>query len=416
MYEYEFKPNRKKGDSLICFPEEYVVIDIETTGFDPSVDKIIEIAAIKVSDNEIIDTYQSLVKPQQPISDFITRLTGISNDDVENSPYIDDCLPNFLSFIGDSVIVGHNVNFDINFIYDNSVKLLNKPIHNDFIDTFRLSRKYINQDNVANFKLITLLQFFQIPYDTSHRALDDCKSTNQLFLKLKEISKKLDEDIMQHISNHSFESTVFKDKKIFTIGSPHAISLNVLYSIYSKCGANANINFYKDADFFIVGYYSYLNYKRGKPSERIEKALHYSKENRSVILSEYEFYDMVGLKTLFPAPKSKSRYQRVDAKSITSEKTDFDVTHPLYGKVCVFTGTLEKMQRKEAMQAVVDFGGECGNNITKKTNYLILGNNDYCSTIKDGKSTKHKKAEELKLKGYEIEIITENVFYDMLFE
>ena len=72
------------------------------------------------------------------------------------------------------------------------------------------------------------------------------------------------------------------------------------------------------------------------------------------------------------------------------------------------------MTRKTAMQMVVDLGGLVGNSVTKKTNYLILGNNDYCSSIKDGKSSKQKKAESLKLSGNDIEIISENVFYDML--
>ena len=72
------------------------------------------------------------------------------------------------------------------------------------------------------------------------------------------------------------------------------------------------------------------------------------------------------------------------------------------------------MVRKEAMQKVVNLGGLVGDSVTKKTNYLILGNNDYCKSIKDGKSSKQKKAEELKLKGYDIEVISENVFYDML--
>ena len=72
------------------------------------------------------------------------------------------------------------------------------------------------------------------------------------------------------------------------------------------------------------------------------------------------------------------------------------------------------MIRKDAMQAVVNVGGKVGDNVTKETNYLILGNNDYCSTIKDGKSTKHKKAESLMLKCQDIAVIPENVFYQML--
>jgi len=102
------------------------------------------------------------------------------------------------------------------------------------------------------------------------------------------------------------------------------------------------------------------------------------------------------------------------AKDIQASTTDFDVTSPIFEKMFVFTGTLERMTRKEAMQLVVDRGGLCGDAVNKKTNFLVLGNNDYCSTIKDGKSTKQKKAEQLKLAGCDIEIISENVFYDMI--
>ena len=109
---------------------------------------------------------------------------------------------------------------------------------------------------------------------------------------------------------------------------------------------------------------------------------------------------------------SKSNYN-VRAKDIEAETTDFDISNPIYGSVCVFTGTLEKMTRKEAMQIVKNLGGENGDSVTKKTNFLILGNNDFCKSIKDGKSSKQKKAEKLKSSGVDIEIISESVFYDM---
>ena len=104
----------------------------------------------------------------------------------------------------------------------------------------------------------------------------------------------------------------------------------------------------------------------------------------------------------------------MDLSKLVADNNDFDETHPLYKKVCVFTGTLEKYTRQEAAQIVVNFGGLCGNSVTRKTNFLILGNNDYVSTIKNGKSSKQIKAEEYKLKGQDIEIISESLFYDMI--
>lgn len=72
------------------------------------------------------------------------------------------------------------------------------------------------------------------------------------------------------------------------------------------------------------------------------------------------------------------------------------------------------MVRKDAMQIVADLGGFCGDNVTSKTNFLILGNNDFCTSIKDGKSSKQKKAEKLMLEGKDLQIISENVFYDLI--
>jgi DNA polymerase-3 subunit epsilon len=111
------------------------------------------------------------------------------------------------------------------------------------------------------------------------------------------------------------------------------------------------------------------------------------------------------------------KYQRdkvLDPLSLKPETTVIDETHILFEKTCVFTGTLDKMPRKNAMQSVVNHGGYCGKTITKETNFLILGNKDYCKSIKDGKSNKQKKAEALKLQSYDIEIIAESVFYEII--
>lgn len=243
-----------KGKSIVSFPDDYCVIDIETTGLSPDWDSIIEIAAEKFHKGNLVDTFSSFVKPddfedaESFLDDFIVDLTGITDEMLSTADSTASVLSRFYSFIGDSILIGHNVNFDINFLYDNCERVIHEHLSNDFIDTMKLSR--------------------------------------------------------------------------------HGVKAN----------------------------------------------------------------------------------------DISTSKTEFDTSNLLYGKVCVFTGTLEKMVRKEAMQIVADLGGKNADNVTKKTNYLILGNNDYCKSIKDGKSSKQKKAEKLKLDGYDIEIIPENVFYDIISE
>lgn len=107
-------------------------------------------------------------------------------------------------------------------------------------------------------------------------------------------------------------------------------------------------------------------------------------------------------------------YSKVSSKDIHPTNTQFDKSHPLFGKVCVFTGKLEKLTRREAMQMVADVGGICADSITKLTNYLILGNFDYCASVKGGKSGKQQKAERYLLDGKDIKILSESVFYDIM--
>ena len=122
------------------------------------------------------------------------------------------------------------------------------------------------------------------------------------------------------------------------------------------------------------------------------------KEGTLKVLSESEFCELLNIQHRF-------NYEQ-----------DIDVDNPLYGKVCVFTGTLDRFTRTQAEKIVESIGGIIGKGVTKKTAYLILGNNDYNLAVKNGKSNKQKKAEELLLQGCDIKIIPEDTFYEMIGE
>lgn len=303
----ERKKRDMKGKSIAQVLTDYTVLDIETTGLDPSFDEIIEVSAIRVRDGVVSDSFSSLAKPSEPLDDFIIELTGITNEMLDAAPSISDVLPQFVRFIGDDVVVGHNVNFDINFIYDQSDALGLAPFGNDFVDTMRLARKLFPE--LPNHRLGTLAKYLNVPQPIAHRAAADCETTNSVYCH-----------IAQYVSDHSVD----------------------LGALFSK------------------------------------------------------------------------KHYACKAADIHAETNHFDEDSPFLGKVCVFTGTLERMVRRDAMQIVANMGGICGDSVTAKTNYLILGNNDYCSSIKNGKSSKHKKAEGLILKGKDISIISEDVFYDMI--
>ncbi|MGE7630886.1 3'-5' exonuclease [Bacillus paramycoides] len=155
----------------VSLPLDYVVIDFETTGFNPYNDKIIQVAAVKYRNHELIDQFVSYVNPERPIPSRITSLTGITNYRVSDAPTIEEVLPLFLAFLDTNIIVAHNASFDMRFLKSN-VNMLGLPEpKNNVIDTVFLAKKYMK--HAPNHKLETLKRMLGIRL-SSHNAFDDC--------------------------------------------------------------------------------------------------------------------------------------------------------------------------------------------------------------------------------------------------
>ncbi|MDO5445332.1 MAG: 3'-5' exonuclease [Eubacteriales bacterium] len=161
---------------LFELPDSYVCVDLETTGLNPCRDKIIEIGAVKVKDNEITDTFQTLVDPGYHISSFITGLTGITDDMLSSAPGIFEALPEFLNFADGNILMGHNIHsFDIKFISSSCLLVTGKPFDGDHIDTLYLSRKLFPYER--HHRLCDLITRFNIAEREEHRALSDALQT-----------------------------------------------------------------------------------------------------------------------------------------------------------------------------------------------------------------------------------------------
>lgn len=194
--------NRKhKGDNILAFPSKYVVIDVETSGLNPDTDEIIEFAAAKVLNGQVIDTLTSLIHPKNPISPKITNITHITNEMLASAPSIGEFFPYISNFIGDSVLVGHNVNFDIDFLYDVYLMWSGCWLNNNYIDTLRLSRKLF--PNLRHRRLKDMIDHFDITADSSlHRALQDVICTQKLF-------EKLHDEILHRYGTDSVDYSIF---------------------------------------------------------------------------------------------------------------------------------------------------------------------------------------------------------------
>lgn len=316
-----------KGNSIIALPTEYVIIDTETTGLDYDYCNLIEICAVRFSDGIQSGIFSTLVQPpkyevyddvanvwmEKYVDNYITELTGITNEMLASAPTPTSVIPAFLEFIGNSVLIGHNINFDINFLYDAAEKNCGVFLRNDFIDTLRIARKLYPE--LKHHRLSDIAGICHVPQSQAHRAEADCVVTAQCYEYMRNAI----------LANQAVEEFQSRFKR---------------------------------------------NYK--------------------------QYSDTLS--------------------SIVATVDDIDNTNPLFEKTVVFTGALSTTERKNAFQIVANLGGIPKDSITKKTNYLVIGNSDFAASVKNGKTTKMKQAEAYQQKGCEITIISENAFFEMISE
>ncbi|MGL5314549.1 MAG: 3'-5' exonuclease [Peptostreptococcaceae bacterium] len=164
--------------------EEYIVVDLETTGLDPYKGcEIIEIGITEIKDDKIVKNYSRLIKPKSHIPYFITEITNISDDMVKGEDGIEEVLPRFRKYIGDRTIIAHNAKFDLKFL-NYYLSEMNLPIIDKHICTLELLKKNKNYKG-KNKKLETACEFYNIENKNAHRADSDTLATAKLFLILK---------------------------------------------------------------------------------------------------------------------------------------------------------------------------------------------------------------------------------------
>jgi DNA polymerase III epsilon subunit family exonuclease len=174
----------ERGKSLLEFPDDYVVLDLETTGLSPVDNEITEIGIERVVNRKTVSSFQQLVKPERKIPIGIENLTGITNEMVADKPRIKEVLPSIDKYVLDSLIVGQNVRFDISFLYEN---FLNSKLAftNSYVDTLRISRILLPD---MKHNLSALVDYFKIQNDLGyHRALADAENTRKVYECLRQL-------------------------------------------------------------------------------------------------------------------------------------------------------------------------------------------------------------------------------------
>lgn len=220
--------------------QEFVVFDIETTGLSSKHDMITEIGATKVKNGSIVETYSALINPEMKIPYEVVELTGITNEMVANERTIDQVLPEFLDFIGDSAVVAHNAKFDIGFISEQAMRL-----HLDFnpivLDTITLAKLLITEIKRYNLKRLT--RYLNVTLMNHHRAVDDASATAQIFIKLIQMVKDLGVNNMIELNDYAQKNMLMGKRDSFhiIIFAKNLTGLKTMYQIISK----SNIDYYE---------------------------------------------------------------------------------------------------------------------------------------------------------------------------
>lgn len=218
---------------------EYVAIDLETTGLSPVKERIIEIAAVHFRDGQEIDHFSTLVNPGRPLPERIVALTGIRDEMLVTAPEEEEALTAFLAYVGDQVLLGHNLSFDYSFIKTACARR-KLTYERRGIDTLALARKHLG--DLPSRTLPALCRHYGIDTGTSHRALDDARSAALLYERLcREFGEGTEAPLAYHVKKMA-PMTPAQKNYLNDLIKYHRIECNVSYDNMTRSEASRMID------------------------------------------------------------------------------------------------------------------------------------------------------------------------------
>lgn len=303
------RPN--KGKSIILLPQDYIVLEVKVTGFHPGHDEIIEVAALRVRNDDIIDTFESLSKIYRGLDDAFIENTGITDDLLSEAPSVNLVIDQLIDFVGDDIIVGYNAGMYINFIYDVSENYTSKVFSNDHINTTRIARKLYPELETHRTNELASAKNIKLESEI-YRALSDAKLTYELFkiMKVDAINSFGDEKTFaQTFSKGSYSqikaSDIVSTKVDFDETHP-LFNSNVAFTgnldrfvraeafqIVADFGGIPSGNVTKKTKYLVLAKDAYTATPSGKSKKHVTAEKYAASGQDITILPEDVFYDMV---------------------------------------------------------------------------------------------------------------------------
>ena len=326
--------------------QTFVVFDLETTGFSNKNDKITEIGAVKIENFKVVDRFSQLINPQKDISYKVQELTGITNDLIKDKPTIEEVLPKFIEFIGDSVMVAHNADFDMGFMQQ-KCREQNIEFKNTSVDTLTLARTLL--PHMKRFRLNLIAKELGVPLLNHHRAVDDAEATAHIFIKFLEMIQKRGGEKLSDINTilGNIDYTKLTTNHITLIAKNQA-GIKNLYKIVS----DAHINHYHRAPRILKSVLE--QYKEGIivgsacEAGEVFQAVKQNKSEEELerIISLYDYIEVM--------PIDNNRFM-IDKGEVEDEEELRELNRRLievakkFGKIPVATGDVHFIDKHEAV-------------------------------------------------------------------
>ncbi|GAA0298492.1 DNA polymerase-3 subunit alpha (Gram-positive type) [Gracilibacillus halotolerans] len=343
----------------------YVVFDVETTGLSAIYDTIIELAAVKIKDGEIIDRFESFANPHHPLSETTINLTGITDDMVENAPEVEEVLRDFHEWMADDILVAHNAEFDMGFINTGFKKIGLSEAKNPVIDTLELARFLLPE--LKNHRLNTLCKRLDIELTQHHRAIYDAEATGYLLWKLMNMAYERGINNHVELNEHAGEKNAYQRSRPYhaTLLAVNDIGIKNIYKLISM----------SHIDYFYrvprVPRSKLKQYREGilvgtacDKGEVFETMMQKSKEQAE---EKARFYDYIEVQP------PENYVHLMDRELVQNEAQLYEIIRNLVeladklGKPCVATGNVHHLERTDIIYRKILINSQNANPLSRQT-------------------------------------------------